>query len=100
MPFILRGPLNPFYDMNKTAIKILSINLLIFTAYTLVSMQYAAGWLLMMPCIFLHGFICFLLALSDEENLPKGAFIISLLVILLIGIGTCTHLFNASAKHW
>jgi hypothetical protein len=86
--------------MNKAAIKILSINLLVFTGYTLGAIQSLDGWLFMMPCIFLHGFICFLLALSNEENLPKGAFIISLLVILLIGIGTCTHLFNASAKHW
>ncbi len=86
--------------MNKAAIKILSINLLIFTAYTLGAMQHSDGWVIMMPCLFLHGFICFLLALSNEANLPRGAFIISLLVILLIGIRTCTHLFNESAKHW
>jgi hypothetical protein len=87
--------------MNKTAIKILSINLLIFTAYTSIAIVYPdAGWLLLCLCIFLHGFICFLLALTDEESMFRSAYIISLLVILLIGIGTCTHLFTESSKHW
>jgi hypothetical protein len=85
--------------MNKAAIKVLSINLLVFTAYTLVSMQYSTGWIFMIDCLFIHVIVCLLLAFSNEESLPKGAFIISLLLILLIGIGTCTHLFSESLKH-
>jgi hypothetical protein len=86
--------------MNKAAIKILSINLLIFTVYTLVLVYYVNSWILMGIFISMHALICLTLAVSDEESMPKGAFIISLLVILLIGIGTCTHLFSESAKHW
>jgi hypothetical protein len=86
--------------MNKAAIKIISINLLIFTVYTLVLVYYVNSWILMGIFILIHAFACLLLAFSDEESLPKGAFIISLLLILLIGIGTCTHLFSESAKHW
>ena len=85
--------------MNKAAIKILSINLLVFTAYTLVSMQYPAGWMFMIDCLFIHVVVCLLLAFSNEETMPRGAFLISLLLILLIGIGTCTHLFSESLKH-
>jgi hypothetical protein len=85
--------------MNKASIKVVSINMLIFTVYTLVSMQYATGWEFMIYCLFIHLIVCLLLAFSNEESLPKGAFIISLLLILLIGVGTCTHLFSESLKH-
>jgi hypothetical protein len=85
--------------MNKAAIKILSINLLIFTVYTLVLVYYVNSWILMGIFISMHALICLGLAVSDEESMPKGAFIISLLVILLIGIGTCTRLFN-DTKYW
>ena len=79
--------------MDKAFIKIVSINLLIFTAYTFVSMAFHA-WLLLAICFPMHALICFLLALSNEERLPKSAFFLSLLLILLIGFGTCTHLFS------
>jgi hypothetical protein len=85
--------------MDKAAIKVVSINMLIFTVYTLVSMQNVKGWEFMIYCLFIHVIVCLLLAFSNEKSLPKGAFIISLLLILLIGIGTCTHLFSESLKY-
>ena len=78
--------------MNKTFIKIVSLNLLIFTAYTFVSMAFQ-NWLVIGICFLMHALICFFLALSNEERFPKNANFMSLLLILLIGFGTCTHLF-------
>jgi hypothetical protein len=85
--------------MNRNAIKVVSINLAVFAAYTVVSILYPAGWMFMIDCLFIHTIVCLLLAFSNEESMPRGAFLISLLLILLIGIGTCTHLFSESLKH-
>jgi hypothetical protein len=86
--------------MDKTFIKIVSINLLIFTAYTFVSMAFQS-WLIVAICYLMHALVCFILALSNEERLPRSAFFMSLLLILLIGFGTCTHLFSQySNTHW
>ena len=86
--------------MDKAFLKIVGINLLIFTTYTLVSKLYLQGWFFLAICLLMQTIVCLTMALSNEKTLPRGAFILSLLLILLIGIGICTHLFTESAKHW
>ena len=93
MPFLLRGYQQWFNVMNTAFTKIVGINLLVFTVYTFVSMAFKT-WLILAICFSMHVLVCFFLALSNEENLPRKAFFMSLLLILLIGFGTCTHLFS------
>jgi hypothetical protein len=81
--------------MDKTFTKIVGINLLIFTAYTFVSMAFS-GWPIEVVCFPMHALVCLFLALSDEKRLPRGAFFLSFLLILLIGFSRCTHLFTES----
>jgi heme/copper-type cytochrome/quinol oxidase subunit 4 len=88
--------------MEQGTKKILGVNLSIFAVYTLLAhlmgIKDASGWVYHAFFIAIHVVISFLIGiirlLTVKENSDGGAYILSAVLILVIGFGTCVGLIQ------
>jgi hypothetical protein len=81
--------------MKKESVTVLRNNLLAFVAYTLISsVLKEKGILILTLCMLFHIFYCIKKGLEDDHG-TFGAYMICMLIVLLIGFGTCVYLGEA-----
>jgi hypothetical protein len=86
--------------MEQRTKEVLAVNLIIFAAYTLLSYVFGfkdqSGWFYHVFAIAIHAITNFLIGLirmiAVKNNTDGGAYMLSALLILIIGFGTCVGL--------
>lgn len=87
--------------MNKLS-KILGINLLIICIFSLSTLIEPEAGLLVFALAAVQALTCFVLSIiSFIKNKPKegGMYLLSIIVVLLIGFSVCTYSFRGTTFH-